>query len=116
MIYHRRCRRCSVECLHFDVPRCLGDVDNPRSNPLNSLCVVYIECAVQVLITAVLLLAWMGPIRDEYHILEYFAGKARVARSARKMDLKAAALDLSYGDSGAFDMTSAESHLQVRHA
>ncbi|OLP73572.1 hypothetical protein AK812_SmicGene47144 [Symbiodinium microadriaticum] len=61
----------------------------------------------KVLITAVLLLAWMGPIRDEYHILEYFAGKARVARSARKMDLKAAALDLSYGDSGAFDMTSA---------
>ena len=69
----------------------------------NNVC-----CTVQVLITAVLLLGWMYPIRDNYDIVEYYAGEARVARTARVAGYNAAALDLTYhANREVFDMLSA---------
>ncbi|CAE7448657.1 unnamed protein product [Symbiodinium pilosum] len=64
----------------------------------------------KVLITAVLLLSWMqpAPIPDRYHVIEFYAGKARVARSARAAGLNAAALDVLFHQyPQVFDMTSA---------
>ena len=65
-------------------------------------------CTLQVLISAVLLLGWMYPIRDNYDIVEYYAGEARVARTARAAGYNAAALDLTYhANPEVFDMLSA---------
>ena len=62
----------------------------------------------EVLITAVVLLACMDTMGVEFDVIEFYAGKARVARSARMAGLEAAALDVLYGnDRPAFDITSA---------
>ena len=75
-------------------------------------CCVHTSCICisEVLITAVLLLSWMqpAPIPDRYHVIEFYAGKARVARSARAAGLNAAALDVLFHQyPQVFDMTSA---------
>ncbi|CAE7328839.1 unnamed protein product [Symbiodinium sp. CCMP2592] len=59
----------------------------------------------KVLITVVLLLAWSHPSEQQYDVIEYFAGKGRVAKAARRCGLRAAALDVLYHTS--FDITSA---------
>ena len=70
------------------------------------VCLHLLQCACnKVLITAVLLLGFMEDISDCYDVVEYFAGTARVAKSARKAGLKAAALDVLYHPK-AFDITS----------
>ena len=54
------------------------------------------------------LLASMDTMGVEFDVIEFYAGKARVARSARMAGLEAAALDVLYGrDRPAFDITSA---------
>ena len=60
-----------------------------------------------MLITAVLLLGWSHSLPEKYDVVEYFAGKARIAKAARKAGLNAAALDILYHENQrVFDMTS----------
>ena len=59
---------------------------------------------------AVLLLSWapsLDALNQQFDILDYFAGKALISRSARRMGLGAAAIDIDYGNPRAMDMTSA---------
>ena len=63
----------------------------------------------KVLITAVLLLGWMEPglMADQFEVVEFFAGRARVSQAARKVGMSAAALDVLYHENKrVLDMTS----------
>ena len=61
-----------------------------------------------MLITALILLAFMEPVDDTYDVVEFFAGKARIARCARQAGLTAAALDVVFHQfPQVFDITSA---------
>ena len=62
----------------------------------------------KVLITAVILLSFMEPIEDKYDVVEFYAGRARIARAARGAGLTAAALDVVFHSyPQVFDITSA---------
>ena len=62
----------------------------------------------QVLITAVILLSFMGTTEDKYDVVEFYAGRARIARAARGSGLRAAALDVVFHSYPmVFDITSA---------
>ena len=64
----------------------------------------------QAFILAILLLSWMPDLdtmTPKFDVLDYFAGTARVATTARRMGLASAAIDITYSNNPAsMDMTS----------
>ena len=58
----------------------------------------------KVLITVVLLLSWTYNLEEKYDTIEYFAGKARIAKCARRMDTKTAALGIALDQNPAFNI------------
>ena len=67
---------------------------------------------------AVLLLSWvpaLDPCSELYHVLDYYAGEAQVARMARLAGLTSAAFDIEYSlDPRTMDMTSAPGYASLR--
>ncbi|CAE7942044.1 unnamed protein product, partial [Symbiodinium necroappetens] len=56
--------------------------------------------APKIFITVVLLLSWMEPdlLSNKFQVLDFFAGKGRIARGARYVGMPAAAVDVEYAD------------------
>ena len=69
---------------------------------------------LEVLLTLVLLVHWLEPLEQgagcpEAHVLDFFAGQARLAKAARRIPgIQACAFDISYHyEPAAFDFNSA---------